>query len=372
MSSSGRLNGTVRRMNVVLRVAAAGLAAPLLMLAGCGMEASPQPPSLKLPEPVTDLAGSRAGDEVRLHWMMPKRDTDKVILKGDQQVRVCRRVDTGPCETAGEFRTAPNAAASYVDHLPPKLTAGPSQPLVYTVELLNHLDHDAGPSNQVYATTGAAPARIENFSARASADGIVLTWNPVAGADSGQELIRIHRTLVVDPKAKKPDQMAGSPAPQEQTLEVTGVDKGQALDRDAALDNVYRYTAERVRKLALQGHSFEETSEISEVVNINARDVFPPHTPVGVQAVADPEARAIDLSWPPNTEQDIAGYVVYRREAGSNANPVRVSPPGLVAPSFRDARALPGHSYAYSVSAIDRDGNESPRCADVEESLPQQ
>jgi hypothetical protein len=372
MSSSGRLNGTVRRMNVVLRVAAAGLAAPLLMLAGCGMEAAPLPPSLKLPQPVTDLAGARAGDEVRLHWMMPKRDTDKVLLKRDQQVRVCRRVETGPCETAGEFQTAPNAAASYVDHLPPKVISGSPQLLVYTVELLNHLGHDAGPSNQVYATTGAAPPKIENFSATASADGIVLRWNPVAGTVTDQELIRIHRVLVVDPKAQKPNQMAGSPAPQEQTLEVTGADRGQALDRDAALDNVYRYTAERVRKFTLQGHAFEETSALSEIVNINARDVFPPHTPVGVQAVADPEARAIDLSWPPNTDQDIAGYIVYRREAGSTANPVRVSPPGSVAPSFRDASALPGHSYVYSVSAIDRDGNESARSAEIEESLPQQ
>jgi len=87
----------VRRMNVALRVAAAGLVAPsLLVMAGCGLAASPQPPSLKLPTPVRDLSGARAGDEVSLHWTMPKRDTDKVVLKGDQTVRVCRRVETGP------------------------------------------------------------------------------------------------------------------------------------------------------------------------------------------------------------------------------------------------------------------------------------
>ena len=362
----------VRRMNGALRVAAAGLVAPLLlMMAGCGLAASPQPPSLKLPTPVTDLSGARAGDEVSLHWTMPKRDTDKVILKGDQTVRVCRRVETGPCETAGESLFAPDKPAAFVDHLPPKLASGSPQLLVYTVELLNHAGHDAGPSNQVYTVSGAAPEKIANLSMTATADGIVLKWNPVGDTGGGQNVIRIHRTLVAHPNAPKSDQMAGSPAPAQQTLEVSGPDKGQALDRDAALDNTYRYTVERVRKFTLQGHAFEETGPISDLIPINARDVFPPHVPAGLQAVADPEAHVIDLSWTPDTDADIAGYIVYRRASGSDNNAVRVSPPGLVAPSFRDASALPGHNYAYSVSAIDRDGNESARSPEVEESLPQ-
>jgi len=360
----------VRGMNVALRMAAAGLAAPLLLLTGCGMEASPQPPSLKLPVPVRDLSAARSGDNVSLHWTMPKRDTDKVILKGDQKVRVCRHVEAAACEKAGELMAAPEKPADFVDHLPARLTSGPPRLLTYTIALLNHQGQDAGPSNEVYTVSGPAPARIENLTAAASADGIVLRWNPVFGEGTAPEVVRIHRTLVANPKAAKPDEMAGTPAPPQQTLEVTGRDQGQALDRDAALDNVYRYSAERVRRSTLQGHAFEESGEPSEVITIDARDVFPPHVPMGLQAVADPEAHAIDLSWTPDSEKDIAGYIVYRREPGSNANPVRVSPPGLVAPSFRDASALPGHNYAYSVSAIDRDGNESARSADVEEGLP--
>ena len=40
---------------------AAGLAA---VLAGCGTPGTPLPPSLKLPDPVTDLAAVRAGSQV--------------------------------------------------------------------------------------------------------------------------------------------------------------------------------------------------------------------------------------------------------------------------------------------------------------------
>lgn len=355
-------------MNVALRVAAALVLPPLLLLAGCALPSAPQPPSLKLPEPVTDLAAARSGDQVRLSWTMPKRTTDKVILKGPQQAHICRRVETGPCEIVANQAFSPDAPAEFVDHLPPAMGTGSPKLLVYIVDLVNHAGRSAGPSNSAVTAAGAAPPPVDGLAAIAQPDGVVLRWHST-GAD---QLLRIHRVLVPAPGAAKPSQAAGSPALAEQTLEVTGVDQGQALDRDAALDHTYRYSAERVLRLTLDGKSFEVLSSPSEIITINARDVFPPATPRDLQAVADPEARAIDLSWAPNTERDLAGYIIYRRDTASAAPAARISPPDEVAPSFRDANALPGHRYAYSVSAIDHDGNESPRSAETEESLPQQ
>ena len=354
-------------MNVALRVVAALVLPPLLLLVGCALPSAPQPPSLKLPEPVTDLAAARSGDRVRLSWTMPKRTTDKVILNAPQQAHICRRVETGPCETVANQAFSPDAPAEFVDHLPTAITTGSPKLLAYTVDLVNHAGHTAGASNIAVTAAGAAPPPVTGLTAIAQPDGVVLRWHST-GAD---QLLRIHRALV-PAGAAKPSQTAGSPAPAEQTLEVTGVDQGQALDRDAALDHTYRYSAERVLRLTLDGKSFEVLSSPSETITINARDVFPPATPRDLQAVADPEARAIDLSWAPNTERDLAGYIIYRRDTASDAPAARISPPDEVAPSFRDANALPGHRYAYSVSAIDHDGNESPRSAETEESLPQQ
>src|SRR5262249_45671273 len=134
-------------MNVALRLAAT-LALPLpLMLAGCGLPSAPQPPSLKLPEPVTDLTALRTGDQVHLHWTMPKRTTDKVILQGPQQAQICRKVEAGNCQTAGTQAFNPDSAADFIDHLPPALTTGPPKLLIYTVDLVNHAGHSAGPSN---------------------------------------------------------------------------------------------------------------------------------------------------------------------------------------------------------------------------------
>jgi hypothetical protein len=210
----------------------------------------------------------------------------------------------------------------------------------------------------------------------------VLSWTPAASDTT----VRIHRKLIEKPGIEKPGtekpgtEKPGTEKPSaqkssaslEQTLEFSGADQGRVLDRDAALDHTYTYTAQRIAKLELQGQAIEIASSSSASVNIDARDLFPPATPQGLQAVADPEAHAIDLSWQPDTEADLAGYSVYRREAGSSAQPERVSPPAQPPASFRDMNVLPGHTYDYSVSAVDRDGNESPRSGDVEESLPQQ
>jgi len=104
-------------------------------------------------------------------------------------------------------------------------------------------------------------------------------------------------------------------------------------------------------------------------VNVDTKDVFPPKPPQQVVAVAT--EGAVDLSWAANTEPDLAGYIVYRSDSGSN--PERISPPGapLIAPAFRDTSAKAGHTYRYSVSAVDTNGNESSRSTDAEETLPQ-
>jgi hypothetical protein len=359
------MNGALRVLRVGL---CAGLGLPLLLLAGCGMVGAPQPPSLKLPQPVTDLTAHRTGDRVVLRWTMPKRTTDKVLLVGDQRVQVCRHVDADPCVPAGSGAFAPEAAAEFTDSLPSSLASGTLRSLTYTVELLNHAGRSAGPSNVAITAAGAAPPRIENLHAQVVADGVELRWTP----QGSEETVRIQRMLIQKtgteaPVALKSEQRSQPPV--EQTLEFSGHDQGGILDHDAALDHVYTYSVQRVAKLASQGEQIEVTSEPSATVSIDARDVFPPSIPVGLEAVADPESHAIDLSWQPDTEADLAGYAVYRSEAG--ASPVRISGPVQAVPSFRDTGVMPGHSYAYSVSAIDRDGNESQRSAAVEEALPQ-
>jgi fibronectin type 3 domain-containing protein len=125
-----------------------------------------------------------------------------------------------------------------------------------------------------------------------------------------------------------------------------------------------------VANLTVDGQKLELPGPISAPIRVEALDVFPPAVPTGLAAVANagPEP-SIDLSWQPDTESDLAGYAVYRRE-GEGAWQ-RISPPQpQVPPAFHDAQVLSGHTYQYAVTALDQGAHESARSAQTEETVP--
>ncbi len=353
----------------------------LALLTGCGSPGAPQPPSLKIPTAVADLSASRTAYEVHLHWTMPRRATDRVLLTGDQRVLICRNEHAGPCQRVGRVLLQPGAAADYTDRLPPALSQGAARLLTYSVELTNRSGHAAGPSNPAYSAAGSPPPAPERVSAEATARGIVLRWAAAPGemktATEPATLIRIRRTRILEPgespRPETADTREGVPQPLEQTLELTSKEATRAVDADALLDRRYLYQVQRVAKVTLDGHSFE-VSSAPGTAEVAARDLFPPAMPQGLAAVADNDAGAIDLSWNPNAERDLAGYFVYRRTVGGRDAPagawVRVSGAApLEAPAWRDAAVERGVRYSYAVSAVDRDGNESPRSEEAGEGL---
>jgi hypothetical protein len=372
----------------------------LVLLAGCGLASNPQPPTLWLPEPVKDLTATRVGDEVHLHWTMPKETTDKVVLKGDQRAHFCweseasaaekpaaagagktqkptPKMGLDPCRAAGDGMFPAEKSAEFAVKMPAELVAGAPQTVAFFVELQNHAGKTAGPSNAAWVATGAAPAGVTGLRLEARGAGVVLHWD--GAAPQAQMVLRIHRTLVSragvpGPAAEKPHEANGAPPPEQQVLEVDldKADPGMALDHDAVLDHAWKYWVERVLKVEIGKHAAEIAGLPSPMATIDAKDVFPPAVPAGVAAVADAQARAIDLSWTPDTEADLAGYVVYRRDVTAGTAMERISGKALVVPpSFGDTTVVAGHRYAYAVSAVDQDGNESAWSGEVEEEIPQ-
>ena len=361
----------------------------LLLLAGCGLAANPQPPTLWLPEPPRDLSAARVGNEVHLEWTMPKNTTDKVALKGDQNAHVCWINGAAPapvaksakavpssrppnCQSAGDRKYPPDKPARFTAQLPAALTSREPWLVTWYVELENHAGKTAGPSNPGWMAAGAAPSAVMDFRAETRPDGVRLEWQTAAPQHG--LVLRIHRTLMTGPGAPKPGEVNGGPPPEQQTLEVDldKSDPGQALDRDAVLDHTWRYTAERVLAVSLDHHTVDMAGLASEPVTLNARDVFPPAVPAGVAVVVDIDAHALDLSWTPDSDPDLAGYRVYRRDLTAGTRAERISGKTLVVPpSFEDKEVVAEHRYGYSVSAVDEDGNESARSGEVEEELPE-
>lgn len=365
------------------RVAAAAIVAAGLALAGCGLPGAPQPPSLNLPNRVTDLSAVRTGNQVSLTWTMPKKNTDKLLLKADVQARVCRReTSAGACVTAGTAEFAPGADASYTETLPAALTVGAPRAVSYFVELQNRKGRSAGLSNDADVAAGAAPAAVTGLSAEVAKTGVLLRWavnENTSGNENGDVAVRLERTLLTPPtkaeqKKDRQSPLAAPPEPVNRTLLVTaGVEQGRALDRDIRFGETYEYRAQRVVRVTADGLKLELAGPLSAPVRIDAVNIFPPDVPTGLAAVAtsgENGARpAIDLSWTPDTEADLAGYIVYRRE--NDGAWQRISgPQPVVGPGYHDDKVEPGHTYDYAVSAIDTVGHESARSAAAQDTLP--
>jgi hypothetical protein len=157
------------------------------------------------------------------------------------------------------------------------------------------------------------------------------------------------------------------------------------VDRTAVTGQTYRYTAERVRTVVLDGRSLEVRSVPSAAVTVAMVDVFPPNAPTGLVAApgfsgesagvtGQAQRPVVDLSWEPGIEARIAGYRVYRREMrGDVPGPWRKLNAELVTvPAYRDTTVESGRRYGYRVTAVDAAGNESGPGNEVVETAPTQ
>jgi hypothetical protein len=336
------------------------------------------PPSLNLPDRVTDLAATRTGNQVSLTWTMPRKNTDKLLLKGNVQVRVCREEVHGQCTPAGDLQLAPGDAGSFTERLPEALATGAPRALTYLVELKNRNGRSAGLSNAAIVLAGEAPTAVTGLDAEVRKAGVLLHWT-AALQEPDTMVIRLHRKLLT-PAAAKPAQgpLAPQPEPTEQNLLVessgqAGRGAERALDKDMRFGETYEYRAQRVSRVTVDGQTLELAGPLSAPVRVEALDVFPPATPTGLAAVAttgeNGGAPAIDLSWQPDTEADLAGYIVYRREGDGGWQRISPAQP-VVGPAFHDAQVEAGHSYYYAVSAVDQGGHEGARSAEAEETVP--
>jgi hypothetical protein len=362
---------------VLFDLLAAALAA--FALAGCGMPGAPLPPSLHLAIPVNDFSAVRAGGQVALTWTMPTKTTDKVLLQGNIEVRVCRNeTASAACAAAATLQLAPGSGATFTDTLPTALAAGPPRAITYFVELDNRKGRSAGPSNRVEVLAGEAPPAVENLTAEMSKNGVLLRWTPAAPGSS-PAAIRLVRKLQ-PPSANNPgrSELAQPAEPLVQTLLVEPAARSdRALDTTIRFGETYEYRAQRVARAAVNGETLELASLLSLPLRVEAAKLFPPNPPKDLAAVAaageNGAGPAIDLSWLPNAEADLAGYIVYRREPGASSAVAwqRISPAQpVVGPSYHDATVQPRRTYAYAVSAIDQEGNESARSAEAQETVP--
>jgi hypothetical protein len=370
------------------------LAFTCLLASGCGTPGAPQPPSLHLPIPVSDLTAVRSGSTVTLHWTNPRKTTDRLLIKGPIRAQICWQMTSGHCESVELVDVEPGAKVEFRESLPAEQQEGSARPLNYFVELRNLKGRSAGPSNPAPVLAGNAPAPVTGLRAEARPDGAALHWT-----EGENTAVRLHRKLL-NPTAPQRDSSQGlmksQPPPVLRDLLVEpGAVRDGALDRTANFGDSYEYTAQRIARVPVNGQVngqiLELAGDLSVPVRVDMIDTFPPAVPSGLEAVAVPDDKTIDLSWQPDTDSDLAGYIVYRADSANPASPdsshpsaksphaesphggawTRISgPQPLPAPAYRDSTPQPGHTYLYAVTAIDQTGHESARSPEAAETMP--
>ena len=345
-------------------IAAIGVAG---LLVSCGQPGAPQAPSLQLPRAVEDLSATRQGDRVTLRWTAPNRFTDGRTIRRVGPTHICRTVGTAPaanCNVVGTLPAPPPkpkgktdwADMEYQDALPPDLLRTAPGYVMYGVEVLNTHGRSVGVSTQKQVSTAPAFPPPASLSATLDDRGVTLTWLPIAvpGVPGIRFVYEIQR------RAEGTDfaQLATVPISDYRYLDQT-IEWEKKFDYRIA---VLTESADGQRPL-VQG-------EDSPAVNIFAHDVFPPAMPRELQAVfSGPGQQSfIDLSWAPNLEPDLAGYNIYRHEAGGP--PEKVNAQLMTSPSFRDEHVISGKQYFYAVSAVDVRGNESQKSPETSEQVP--
>jgi len=357
------------------------------VLTSCGTPGAPMPPELELSRPVTDLRAARKGDRVFLAWTVPAQTTDHQTVRHPGPTRICRsfNLETGDCKTpaaeipAAQFpipsfdskrgAPAPRIQATYTDTLPQDLqTQNPTAQIAYALSVLNESGRSAGLSNVVQVPAAPTLSPPEGFSATVKSDGVLLSWKCSPTTGEGDPHIA-HRVRIY--RREQAKQNAATRPAKISDVDFANCSQPQYLDQTFEWEKSYDYFAAVVTVVSLPGKpEVEVEGTDSTIVPVFAHDTFPPAVPTGLQAVFSGVGQApfVDLIWSPDTDADLAGYNIFRREDGSQ--PVKLNADPVKAPAYHDTNVQPDKKYFYSVAAIDERNNQSAPSEEASEQVP--
>jgi hypothetical protein len=363
------------------------------LLAGCGVPGEPAERKAPIPTAISDLAATQQGDNVILTFTLPKESVEGRELKQPPAIEIFRNFQ--PLAPAGSapasaivvidaptlLVTIPSAMVDqydtkrqirYADELQPvDFTQHPGALAVYIVRTRTSPKKVSADSNAAALRVEPAADQIADLKAEITHQGVILTWTPpqktAVGPAPPIALYRIFRHEVAQTTAP-------TTSPQQSPSEKLSAQIGDCTappfrDTQIQFGKSYIYT---VRSVA-QYPDLQIESLDSSPITVSPLDTFPPSAPQGLVVVLVPAEGAtpayLDLSWSISAENDIAGYNIYRSEQ-ETAPGQKQNPDLLRTPAFRDMNIKPGERYFYTVTAMDRVGNESPASAAAPGEVP--
>jgi hypothetical protein len=348
-----------------------------LFAAGCGAPGEPQPPTPPVPQGIADLTAKQAGDGVLLTFTMPGKTTlgDRLqqvptfeVLRGflrpdgTPDPKSFRVVDTVPGALVARY--AQRGQVQFIDPVAPtdpQLRSG--QLFVYRVHTLFSAKHLSPDSKDITLQLYPVAERLSALDSAVTEQGIELKWAAPSHTSTGEPLASVQEYHVyrgeLDPATSSA--ASGDPLQAKWKSPLLQLGATNTTDyRDSGFDygKTYAYLVRTV--IASPAGALESSDSPMSIVT--PKDTFPPAAPQNVVAAVQPGATAasvaVELSWSINVESDLAGYRVYRSQQAGERGAL-LTPELLPSPAYRDNSAQSGQRYSYTVTAVDRSGNES-------------
>jgi hypothetical protein len=367
-------------------------------LAFCGKRGDPRPPVPVVPQATTDLVVAQRAGQVILSWSYPSLTTAGRSLTDVRRILIYRYVEELPVSAAGRD---PNAILpGDIDTTQPLSVAlfakVPTIPQAQFAKLSTRVD-SIEKANLATATAGAKLiyADAPPFQSR---DGraVRLTYAVVTeGEDAKGELSNM-AILVPLPVAAPPKALTATAKAEGVTLTwdvpTTSVTQdppvisgynvyrtapGERVDEFASPINTAPVTATiytdtppygeheyRVAAVGATGPPLLQ-SDLSMPAKATYKDLIAPPAPAQITPLV--ETGAVRLIWDAVDAPDLAGYRLYRSESTGHGDQIReignfpLIPAPIAATDYIDKKPDPGLAYRYAVTAVDKNGNESPR-----------
>jgi hypothetical protein len=345
-------------------------------LLGCGVPGAPLPPSLNIPKFVGDLKAMRKGETVTLTWTSPTETTDGELIRKPGKLLVQRALSSGRAsdllfQTVSELPLEPalkeghGEQATAKDNLSDALRSGGSAEFaVYIVQAQGHNGKSSDLPNRVSVPLVSTMPPPQTVKAEPFPTGIRITWDQ-PWPPKKDSLLQVQYAYKIMRRQQGSNEAVLLKQLNAGNQEIIFIDTGIEWGKN------YQYWITPVTLWHDENRKGEVEGDDSAIIEVFARDSFPPEAPSGLQAVftALHENSFIDLTWTPNSESDLAGYNVYRRSGNQPAT--KINSELVKTPRFPDPGVRPGTKYLYSVTAVDQRGNESGKSEETSETVPQ-
>ena len=335
----------------------------LSMAPTCGKRRPPLPPVERIPQRTELLSGAQRGNQVILVWPAPRRNAGSGSVQSIRRVdvyRVAEKPDAPLPLTEDEFAARATMIGSvtydeikratdtltYTDTL--QLAGEPSR-LRYAVRYVNASGQRAAFSNFLLIEPAARIAEAPtNVRYEITEPAIVVQWDAPRQNIDGSTPVNLLGYNVYRVNAA---QNEVGQTPINQSL----ITSTQYQDQNFKFGEKYTYI---VRAVSLGTLARQVESLNSPAVEASPRDTFPPAAPTGFSI--GPAPGRLSLFFAPNSENDTAGYLVYRSTDPNLPKPwTLLTSTLLTRTTFTDENVDPVKTYYYYLVAVDTSGNKS-------------